>query len=103
MDKKKFNHPESVKIVKTDDGFTEYSKKGEVTFSYKYRNPKTVRVEISEIGYITEYDQYDRSTFWRTPRGYWSMCSYQEPAPGEKPSPEKTLIVHKAWHLYNQL
>jgi len=103
MNKDNFNHPDSVKVVKFDGGFSEYNKRGGVTFTYKYRNPKSVRVEISEIGYITEYDQYDRITFWRMPSGFWSMCSYQEPIGEERPSQEKTLIIHKWWDLYNQL
>ena len=58
-----FKHPNSVKIVEFDGGFSEYDSRGEITFTYKYRNPKSIRVKLSKLGYVTEYDSYDRETF----------------------------------------
>ena len=63
----KFNHPNSVKVAEFAGGFTEYDSRGNVTFSYKYRNNKSATVVFSDSGFVSEYDQYGRNTFWKMP------------------------------------
>ena len=69
--------------------------------NYQYRHKQSVRFEEND-GYLFEYDQYDRNTFYLTPSGYWCLNFFYEPK-NNVVNVMPYQSVHAYWHFYNNL
>ena len=67
-----------------------------------YKHGKSVSC-TEENGNYTEYDEYDRITFYKDINEYWALKFYDDPKEKWKPNVIAHTIVHKYWPEYNNL
>lgn len=68
----------------------------------KYKHDKTVKHTADDYSF-TEYDAYDRVTFYALSTGYWCLKFYDEPVKGKALNVVPYNVVHKYWDMYNGL
>ena len=67
-----------------------------------YKHNKTVREEVSDSRWVTEYDEYDRVTYSKDSNGYWCLKFYNDPKEGQNTyTMQPYQVIHKYWELYN--
>ena len=68
-----------------------------------FKNKKSVRSENSFL-YYTEYDQYNRVTFYsHNDKSYWCLKFYNEPKKDGRVDRTPYQVIHKSWSWYNEL